>query len=458
MKNVFSVLLIISVLFALSGCAGRSDSLTADKKTVSSRISSQTHMDNQTKSEESKESIPNEKIFTINTAEDFSDGVAWVKVSSSNEDENSVNYRSCIDQDGKVLFSFHEDEINSVTPFENGVSYITTSSGVNKVINKKGETVISSKNNFFDKIVAYGDGLFSVNKYVVDFDHSEFQVGILDKDGNWKLELTSLASNVSGMNYFGDGIFGYMVSQTASLGSADWNFYNTKTESWFNAKDITGLNQLVLSTYNNPNPCRNIFQNGIALVEIGNGRMGDKAALLYTDGTLKELNINTEHAFYDYGPISDGGFVYSAYDDVVISVSFYDMKKHVSISIDNYADKIPISSLSKLYYKNDHMLLKLTGSDSKNYYTILDKAGKALMKPQLYESMGELQCDRIVWRDFNGFHITDQKGKEIFQKTDCNSISDYSENFAIINENNYINLKGEELFQNKIIPNFPELT
>ena len=329
--------------------------------------------------------------------------------------------------------------------FENGVALYKTSDGICNVIDKNGTIVFSSKDGLFDDVIVHGDGYFAVYKYMESFDEAGYEILFLNSSGERVIGYTDLLDEVPELIYCGDGIFANCTWRSAG-GSNKYTFINVKDDTYFEVGGIAHNNDL-----------SNIFVDGVGLVELGQGRMNDVPALIYADGTVKELNI-TDYNYYKYGKIADGGFVFTSYyNDKVESVRFYDIATETVTELGNYGERVKLSRLEGLHFDNGHLLLPLVGADGKNYYTIIDKSGQNLFDPVACESAYAEGEDRIVVKYEDKTVVYNGKGETVFELPAGQSIDSYQSGMArLVGKDHsiqdiYIDLEGNILFDDEVL-------
>lgn len=417
MKNKkLKILTVFAAAMLLTACNQDSEPLSRDDSTTTSTkdqhtILSSTSMYNESaplESTVSEESIaPNEKVATIDieSIQDYSDDVAWVEISKKEDDVFVESQWACIDKTGKVLFMLDTDLNTTPNAFENGVSLYKTGKVYN-VIDKSRNVVFSSKDGLFDGVIAHGDGFFAVYKYKETFDTRGYEVFFLNEKGEQVGLYDEFFNEIPELIYCGDGVFANCTWKSAgNTNGYDFISVETNTPRFH-----------VLGIYSNYD-LSNIFVNNIGLVEMGSGRMSDSApALIYLDGTVAKLDI-TGYAYYDYGKISDDGFVFTSYDigDKVETCCFFDLKTWTVTSLGDYGERVNIKRLEDLYFDNGHLLLPLVGADMKNYYTIIDKSGQSLFDPIVCKGAYALNEDRIMVKYDDKTVIINGNGETIFE-------------------------------------------
>jgi len=226
----------------------------------------------------------------------------------------------------------------------------------------------------YDDILKGSNGYYIVSRTTSGFDDYGTDYGIADAYGHLVLPLR----RINGFWDAGSGVFATTTNRGEII------FYNAETDEQF---EIDGLVPGFLWSIS-----EDLFVNGKALVELGSGRMGDKAAITFADsGNTVKIDINTEYAFYDYGPISDGGFIYFSHEyenggTVVTSIRYFDMETFESYSIFNQPRRIKYENtttpLRSLKFFDGYTAIEMLGADGKTYFSIIDKYGDITYGPQ----------------------------------------------------------------------------
>lgn len=397
--------------------------------------------------------VSNEKVatFEIESVQDYSDDVAWVKINKKEDDVIIESQWACIDKTGKVLFMLDAGLYTTPGAFENSVSLCEAKRDVFNYIDKTGNVVFSSKEGLFDGViispydeVASGDGYFAVYKYQESFDTKGYEVFFLNEKGEDVYAYNELFNEIPELIYCGDGVFANCTWRSAGS-TKGYDFISLKTNTLFHVLGINGYYDL-----------SNIFVNNIGLVEMGSGRMSDSdPALIYLDGTVVKLDI-TGYAYYDYGKISDNGFVFTSYDTSkkVKSCCFYNIATEKVTLLGDYGERVNIKRLEDLYFDNGCMLLPLVGADRKNYYTIMDKSGQSLFDPIVCNGAYALNEDRIMVKYDDKTVIINGNGEIIFELPLNCEITPYQSGMAQIagdEQNIFIDTEGNVLSADDIL-------
>lgn len=170
----------------------------------------------------------------ISYARDFSNGTAWIEYTSS-----GTKYNSLINTKGEILCTY--DSSYSVHPMDKKAGYVADhENGIYKIINSKGEVLVSSEDGDYDVIGANGDGMFFVYKYVSDINTSKHMFGIIDSDGDLIKPLkecrliSGINSNYVATNsrYLGAGMFAVKFN-SYGYNTNSYLIYSAQTNMFF---------------------------------------------------------------------------------------------------------------------------------------------------------------------------------------------------------------------------------
>ena len=378
----------------------------------------------------------------------FSDGVAWVE---ARQKENGVIVETqwaCIDTSGNVLFMLDPNTFEP-SSFANGVSLCKTYDSdyeVNayNIIDKSGNIVFSSTDGSFDAVIAYSDGYFAVYTYTESFREAGYTVFFMNHKGEVTNQIDGLRTELPELINCGEGVFAEKTRQSAA-GTVDYRFYDAKTGCQY---AIGGIGYHTDISY--------IFHNGYAVIE--GPRMGDTPRLVSTDGQITELKQFGYGSYYDFGPVSDGGFVCTSYyQDKVEWVKFYDISTGTLTRLGNYGERVALNRATGFRFDNGSMLLPLIGADGKNYYTIVDKSGQSLFDPVVCKYADAEGDNRILVKFEDKTVAYNGRGEMIFELPAGQSVDSYQDGVARLVgsdyaiSNTYIDLYGKSLFDSDIL-------
>ena len=443
MRKIGSILICILLFAVLIGCSNNTSIIpsppdkpaetkpTATKDTHSNQGSIATETEEHVIETEGKDTD-----YHITYANSFSEGYAWISVYRNIDSSTTRNYQAVINTDGEICYC--TEEAFSPSQFEGGASVLSFEDGTKKVVDPQGNVLFSTNCDLFDDIVAYGGGYYLVYKYHESFSEAGYDIFIIDGAQKRRNSIEGLQTKIPEFVYCGDGVFANKVRQNGA-GEVTWRFYDGASGNQY---EVGGMSYWA--------EVNNIFNNGYAVIE--GPRMGDLARLVSCDGAVTMLDYWGYGKFYDFGPVSDGGFVcVSYYDDLIKNVWFYDINTGNITELGNYGERVPLRKGKTLTFKDGSMLLPLTGADGKNYYTIMDKSGSSLFDPIQCSSVSFLNS-RILVDYGNRSTVTDLQGNEVFENEQRWYISPYCDGFACINRENYIDENGSVLFEDGIIP------
>lgn len=408
-KYVFlTVLTCCLLLCACSKEANDSADGTEIGNTSSFAVDQETQPDALLQENQQKEETLGDMRYSMVMAWDFSDEVAQVNFLKIENETVTETPMAVIDKTGKILFTQKMGAYNHCGNFENGVALcehqLEGTEEVDRfdVLDKSGNIVFSSADGLFDGVAANGDGFFGVYQYTENFDEAGYRVFFLNNKGENIFEFENLFDEVGKMTYCGEGIFAICPTKWPN----EHIFVNLNTHSAFTVKGIACYDVRMA----------NSFSNGVCVVELGEYRTSDIPALIYADGTVKELDI------YDIwctipGKVSDGGFVFSTYDgdDIVKKVEFYDIATDTVTQLGDYGERVDYTRLEGLYFDDGYMLLPLRGADGKSYYTIIDKSGQNIFDPVICENAYVAGPDRILVQLEDKEIMCNRKGEFLFE-------------------------------------------
>ena len=386
--------------------------------------------------------------YYIGSTRGFSDGVAWVE---ARQKENGVIVETqwaCIDTSGNVLFMLDPNTFEP-SSFANGVSLYKTYDSdyeVNayNIIDKSGNIVFSSTDGSFDAVIAHSRGYFAVYTYTESFREAGYTVFFMNPKGEVTNQIDGLRTEIPELINCGEGVFAEKIRQNADA-AVTYRFYDAKTG---NEYEVGGISSHKSMSY--------IFHNGYAVIE--GKRMGDIPKLVSTDGQIIELKQFGYGSFYNFGPVSDGGFVCTSYyQDKVEWVKFYDISTGTLTQLGNYGERVALNRATGFRFDNGSMLLPLNGADGKTYYTIVDKSGQSLFEPVVCKYADSEGSDRILVKYDDKTVAYNGRGEVIFELPAGQSVDSYQDGVARLVgsdyaiSNTYIDLYGKPIFDSDIL-------
>ncbi|MCL1807552.1 MAG: hypothetical protein FWG31_07615 [Oscillospiraceae bacterium] len=96
----------------------------------------------------------------------------------------------CVDKTGTIILALGEGEVPA-SNFSHGVALVRRVDWIVELIDKNGRVISSPKSGEYDNIVGFipDVGMTLVDKYLDTFRLIEYQVGIIDNNGNWTVKL-----------------------------------------------------------------------------------------------------------------------------------------------------------------------------------------------------------------------------------------------------------------------------
>ncbi len=351
----------------------------------------------------------------------FSEGLAWIKYISI-EERKSKYYHGVIDKDGNIVFSFECDSLNSHTSlYYNGVSMFDDGWGNLAIYDKSGSVLLelNKSDEVYYYMLAEHNGLFLICKHVTNINENNYYAYIIDDKGNilteeklfYKQEYDELHPFSVAEIY--DGIIGVRYSGGYSQETFDAIVVN------MNSKQIIDTNTLGKS-YNN--------RFGQGYINRGRKYWHLTPEELYSQDSFNEAVKNLEPYSSDYELVaaSSNGVLYfeNSVIDIQTEEKIYD--------IPQYGNKQIIECVSE-----DYVLLNIEGADGKNYYTVLDKNGKALFEPEVVEEgIEKYVFDNGYVLSLNGEYIINPAGEKM-SLNDAKEIIGEKKMFRMMSQNHY---------------------
>lgn len=374
MKKSFIICILAAIM--MSGCNG-------EEEGVQSQISEVVVEENYYEEEEmvyeqegSDELKAKESIFLYpSRISEFSEGMAWVETVN---EENGEKMFVLINEEGKAK-CIETGKILYVSSCQDGLVYLRKQDSeeniISKVIDKDGQLVFESKDIENCTILAYGDNMFIVGKYVSGFDVSEKQIGVVNREGEWLQPLSTDKFIIDGecvidgittgeencLKYLGDGVF-VAISEIF-----DFAFYNAVDNINFNLHgywnfmgDYYEGEILIMNTRIDSN-----YDSGVYCLD-KKGKM-----TMISDAISEYMNE------YHIGEYSDGLWYYEG--------CFYNTKGEKIVDISQYNSQIEKAEYKYPIFKNGYSIIVLQGADGKTYYTVIDMKGQFMFEPRILE-------------------------------------------------------------------------
>lgn len=444
MKSIVRILLICFIIMGLCSCNNKSSILkNAESFSNTADMKENTDIDK----EETQEITGEEKIkektadeseidFTIekknlwkisgNNEEmrNFSDGVAWVYY-----EENWI----IIDTKGNILFCLNSD-CEPVTDFINGFAVIKKQNENNKriLIDKKGRNVLiefMTMHNTDDtqiSVLSIGKNkeLVDIWLKVVTDTYPE------NKEEIWVFNQFSGMGVKSGeLNYKNLAIYSKeMIESNDTINFERFNDMDIPDDGVYINPLGEGMYTLSIKNQNKSDKAVVYNTNSGELFHIKNlydssvytdGVMSTKDSIIDMHGnTIRQMDISDAVV----GRYSEGLYIVGqTKNNLFICDGFYDLDGKKVIDLSGYATR---TSPNLPFFKNGYCVLQLVNDADDDYFTILDKNGKLLFKPQRGTVIGndwnEEYCVTdntiIVYDDNREYRYVDINGKNVLEK------------------------------------------
>ncbi len=376
----------------------------------------------ETSQKETKQDSVKEKL--IKEANNFSDGVAWVKYG----DAVGEKTLALINTKGKILYKTDILDGYSVEAISNkGINcYILNEESTRKktyyLFDNQGKSIADSNSGLFDSVLAVDNGQALVYKNTSDISEESYTIGVIGIDGKY----VSNAQKFDGDYGYKDTSVKYTIANSFYSGSNVWSVKINR--DYFNINMSNGKSIVF------DKPLK--FYNGVAY-SCGGGKV------------IKfDTNFNTTEIPNVTGDGLDGCtlFKYEMDDDVVKKVIATNLSNNKSINIESYgSDRYSLG----LYCIDNYIVETIQGKDSKNYFTVIDKTGKKLFEPVVgeYSSLSE---NILVYESENVYRIIDLSDNTKAELFDMTDVGEFRDGLACAKENGsenkfYINKKGEKV-------------
>lgn len=422
MKQFARILSALLVLLLLAGCSTGGDESPDVENTGKNNSSSIPSTDNSTKpstdaptdpSADAPSSAPTEpstetqppaikKTGTITSAQNFSDGYAWVNFVMEDQ-----AYYGVIDTQGKILSKYPADITPTLHRFTGNIAYIEFSTQqkyesdtplYDALVSPDG-IIYTEGDGVFDEILAIGNGQALVYKKEGGVDRVKHLYGTLDFTGNWVLPLSDLGFQPDDYSrYLGDGMFGMRghifnskngtLIYTMNLDYLD--YYGEKLTFYFDKG---------YALIHSPRECH-ISTSLSQLHNPENSFRGD--ILLSADGKVTSV----EDFHYSFGSLA----TFSDYNNNYLKLVDY------AEGTDAIFNKYAPNRLSLSNYADGYLCITIRGVDGEDYITLLNRQGIQQFEPVKSTSEGTFSDGKIVFRDSEKtYAIVDQQGNFLAQ-------------------------------------------
>jgi len=427
-----------------------------------------------------------DKAF-ITSISDISGGIAKATL----ETDKGVSYNAIIDTKGNVKYICTESEHFIYVPTTpNDIGCVgTKDESTYKLINGEGEVIKTCDGSEFDELLAIGDGYALVYKYQATIDSETHLYGVINNKGEWAIEMTDFgqepfrgyenhysSDSEIWADYVGSNVFDVRVGYSggehmlinASTGKVFWVYLGWSGHNDYN-KDISfeeGVHYVVCNysgsyyhAFVSDIPLRaNGEINGDSLEEQKERYRTPHDFKLYPDGTWKVLTKQSEDGYQnvtlDY-PAMNG---YEKAGDKWIKTSgdyiaIYDQDKKTIAPFAEYKS----SMISGINFDGDYSIVKISGTDGKSYFTVINSIGEMQFEPIVYSgSTPTCSSEKVVYTNTNGkYIIADTSGNVIAKDLDFEYIYEFSGDVAEASKDGktcLINSKGEILLDEIVLP------
>lgn len=186
--------------------------------------------------EETTEPIPEYLYAYLTSAEDFSEGVAWVRFYDPTSDgEEKVGL---LHSDDLLIYTSDEIQVAGYggSEFSGGYGYVNDADCF-YIFDAYGNlTAQSPEDDSSYKIMVGGDGVYFVRQQIRTMDVNEDRYGFITGEGEWLVELTPECPLLTGtidnevqFHYFGEHIFSAYRDVWSSTSASRFSFYNADT-------------------------------------------------------------------------------------------------------------------------------------------------------------------------------------------------------------------------------------
>lgn len=338
------------------------------------------------------------RSFNVGYTTPFVGDIAWIDATDPLNDES---YYFLINKEGRALGYVKQNIYENIIADTNGI--------------------IASPNSLgYTSIAACGNGYTFVVKNITDPDHNEYHFGIVNSEGKWEMEPTSLVdkkyivhpyaggtSKPPSISYVGDGIFQFDKI----------HFYNTNTHSWFDVPDVQDEAN---------------FVDGVTIVS---------NLVIHSDGSYSKLNVSGElDSFSD-------GVVFNKTD-----YKLYNVNGQALADLGYYKGKL-LGNRS-IIFNDGYAKVEFKGEDEQYYFVVIDKSGNQMFTPIKSggNTVGIIRYNRFsVINNIGIEKIFDEHGNEIAEVEQGGKGGETYESGLLNVDCNYIDVDGHYIFENGII-------
>lgn len=380
-KRLFAFIAGSLLAFSLIGCSneGKTPANPSDSRTENTAsVTEATETTAQAPVVETTEYVPEYLYVQLTDANDFSEGIAWVKFEDPlNDGKKTLGLLHAEDMvictsDGLSQFgSFGSD-------FSGGYSYINKEKSSFYIFDESGNITAQSPDDGTSyTIVDGGDGVYLVYQQIRSLDVSEDRYGFITGEGEWLVELTaecplSLTYEDGGVTYHYLGEHTFLAYQESLYVEDYWCFYNVDTGSFKSYTTQTGIHMYddhgdlytayhgLIPFYSHINKFLMVFN--IQENDCENYGWTDFELLYYHDGILFESEA------YDGGTVTDG--------------AFYTLDNGGELLLEYTKYPLYVNGTPGFYEFNDGAAAVIVkGADKEHYLSFIDLNGEFLFEP-----------------------------------------------------------------------------
>lgn len=414
------------------------------------------YQNNTTQKEEINTNLSNtsdsEKNYTVTKTYQTYDGVGLIDYTKN--DGTDKEYTALASLEGEVFYFSNECTTDNWSQYENGIgyySYYVEENGDKKsyfeLINCKGKGILNNQSSDFDEILALGNGMALLYRYISTVNTFEHQYAIINSSGSFIFPWTSLdmydSRAFQEATYLGENIFSVSLIPNHSymLINADTGkiiyVYNTVPTHFSSGKTYLSP---PLSSYH------------IAKVSISMTSLGDFVS--ERDGFASFVALNkdgTYQVIQEFDTYTDGRVITFEKD----FVNIYDTRNDTTVRFTEYP-----SQVEKIEFYGDIGIVTIRSADrQKTYFTAIDKNGKKLFEPIQYDDMSYSE-KFFFYQVGETYNIANLNGETLSlkQSTQDTDKFGYSDNLELNKFDNgilatdkgggYINSKGEPVVVN----------
>ena len=383
--------------------------------------------------------------------QDYSDEYTWVKYS----EDNQIKY-AVADKNGNVVVIIENSDLEPMTGFMHGVSYVTTTGGV-YIIDTSGEIIVSAAENKLNDLVAYGydeeHSYFMFHKHVADFSSAHEEYIIYDESGTI-LDTVTAEKEYYDVWYCGETVWAFKKGE--NLYGNLCMFYNHENDLFFDVDD--GL-------LYEPGDAVCQFSSGYASNISGgypvfiNSETGEVYSWEYLEDYHREIGrmsngvaVISAYDYYDTNKFDKSidflGYIHPTLTDA--KVEYFDTKFRDGSIVNRMYSRNVTRYRQYMFDDNGHMLIQMTGADGLEYFTILNMDGEMIIEPIVYDYMISLyiSCDRFSVIHNNIIYVYNGNGELVYSSEDRNwdRISTYSKDVVVVDGNKVVDKDGNVLF------------